>query len=102
MYRPLPDVLTIGPSKIDGLGLLALDDIEKGTVLGISHIHDERMEDKWIRTPLGGFINHSNNANCAKMKDLLTNFYHLIATRDIEMGEELTVTYTLYKIDNGD
>ena len=32
MYRPLPDVLTIGPSKIDGLGLLALDDIEKGTV----------------------------------------------------------------------
>ena len=103
MYRPLPDVLTIGPSKVDGLGLLALDDIEEGTSLGVTHIYDERMEDNWTRTPLGGFINHSDNSNCVKMKDLLTNFYHLITSRDIKMGEELTVTYTLYKIeDNGD
>ena len=55
-----------------------------------------------LLVPYADMLNHSNNANCAKMKDLLTNFYHLIATRDIEMGEELTVTYTLYKIDNGD
>ena len=98
MYRPLPLSVTIGPSRIEGLGLIAIDDIEEGTSLGISHIYDQRFENNWIRTPLGGFINHSDNPNCVKMKDLLSNFYHLIASEDIKMGEELTVTYTLYNI----
>ena len=102
MYRPLHHSLTIGPSKIEGLGILAIDDIEKGTSLGISHIFDTRVEDNWIRTPLGGFLNHSDDPNTVKMKNLLTNFYHLIAIKDISMGDEITVKYTFYKIgDNG-
>ena len=102
MYRPLPNSVTIGPSKIDGLGLLAIDDIEKGTSLGVSHVYNTHFEDNWIRTPLGGFINHSDEPNCFKMKDLLTNFYHILAMRDIKMGEELTVKYTIYNIgENG-
>ena len=102
MYRPLPKSVTIGPSKIDGLGLLAVNDIEKGTSLGVSHIYNNQFEDNWIRTPIGGFINHSDEPNCIKMKDLLTNFYHLITIRDIEKGEELTLKYTIYNIgENG-
>ena len=102
MYRPLPDSLTIGPSTIEGLGLIAVKNIEQGISLGVSHIHNTQFEDNWIRTPLGGFINHSDDPNCVKMKDLLTNFYHILTLRDIEKGEELTVKYTMYNIgDNG-
>ena len=34
-YKPLPDYLTIQPSKINGLGLFTLVDIGKGVNLGI-------------------------------------------------------------------
>ena len=38
----------------------------KDTVLGVSHVKLESAEDGYLRTPLGGFINHSENANCIK------------------------------------
>ena len=37
-YRPLPEGLTIQPSKIEGLGLFTLKDIQSGLNLGISHV----------------------------------------------------------------
>ena len=47
-------------------------------------------------------ILRSHDPNTVKMKNLLTNFYHLIAIKDISMGDEITVKYTFYKIgDNG-
>ena len=55
-YRPLPDNLTIGKSKIEGVGLISVSDIESAVLLGITHVY---FENDWIRTPLGGFINHS-------------------------------------------
>ena len=97
MYRPLHHSLTIGPSKIEGLGILAIDDIEKGTSLGISHIFDTRVEDNWIRTPLGGFLNHSEFPNC-KYKYVDREIKALVTDKDIMPEEELTVKYTLYEV----
>mgnify|MGYP003652528202 FL=1 len=36
-YQPLPDSLTIKPSKINGLGLFAIKTIPKNTDLGMTH-----------------------------------------------------------------
>ena len=67
MYRPLPDCLTIKKSPIEGLGLYATQDIKANCFIGLTHIRDEQFENKYIRTPLGGFYNHSNNPNVRKM-----------------------------------
>ena len=67
MYRPLPKELTIKNSPIEGLGLYAKEDIKNKVFLGVTHIRDEQFENKYIRTPLGGFYNHSNNPNIMRM-----------------------------------
>ena len=67
MYRPLPKQLTIKDSLIDGLGLFATEDIKKNSFIGVTHVRDEQFENKYIRTPVGGFYNHSNNANVMRM-----------------------------------
>ena len=101
MYKPLPDSLTIKQSGIDGLGLFAQEGIAQGTNLGMSHLE---IEDKIIRTPLGGFINHSNDANCVKVELRMTNGkfdyekWNLVVLQDIKEGEELTVRYTFYHV----
>ncbi len=60
-YKPLPDYLTIKKSNIHGLGLYAVKDIPKLTHIGIAHYKIKGLG--IIRTPLGGFYNHSKNAN---------------------------------------
>ena len=67
MYRPLPKQLTIKNSPIEGLGLYANEDIKKNIFIGVTHIRDEQFENKYIRTPLGGFYNHSNAPNIIRM-----------------------------------
>ena len=67
MYRPLPEQLTIKNSPIEGLGLFAINDIKVNTFIGVTHIRDEQFENKYIRTPLGGFYNHSNNPTVMRM-----------------------------------
>tara|TARA_B100001996_G_scaffold301148_1_gene241663 strand:- start:137 stop:577 length:441 start_codon:yes stop_codon:yes gene_type:complete len=67
MYRPLPDGLTIQNSPIEGLGLFATIDIKKNTFIGVTHVRDEQFENKYIRTPLGGFYNHSNDPTVIRM-----------------------------------
>ena len=67
MYRPLPDGLTIKNSPIEGLGLFCTIDIKKNTFIGITHVRDEQFENKYIRTPLGGFYNHSNEPTVVRM-----------------------------------
>ena len=67
MYKPLPKCLTIRKSPIEGLGLYATEDIKTNTFLGITHILDENFENNYIRTPLGGFYNHSNNPNIQRV-----------------------------------
>ena len=98
-YKPLPSFLTIAKSGIDGLGIFATSKIEADTVLGVTHIE---FYNQLIRTPLGGFYNHSDTPNCRK--ETRRKFYavfvetQLVTLRDIAAGEEITATYTLYKI----
>ena len=98
MYKPLPNSLTIKQSKVNGLGLFATEGIGQGTNLGTSHI---KINETIIRTPLGGFINHENEANCVKVDLRDENFtkkWALITLKNIKKGEELTLAYTFYKI----
>jgi len=100
MYKPLPESLTIKESGINGLGLFASQDINKATNLGTTHI---KMDDTIIRTPLGGFINHANEPNCAKVELLLSEGssrkkWNLMTTQDIKKGEEITLRYTFYNV----
>ena len=67
MYKPLPRQLTIKKSPIEGLGLYATEDIKKNSYLGVTHIRDEQFENKYIRTPVGGFYNHSNEPNVRRV-----------------------------------
>ena len=58
MYKPLPSVLTIKKSPIEGLGLYATENIKANCFIGLTHIKDNNFENGYIRTPLGGFYNH--------------------------------------------
>ena len=71
--------------------------LKQGTNLGTSHI---KIKDELIRTPLGGFVNHSDDPNCEKIKLNDKDYikYNLVTIKDIEGGEELTVKYTFYDI----
>ena len=106
MYRPLPKSLTIKTSKVDGLGLFAKEGIAQGANLGMSHV---LIGSGIIRTPMGGFINHSDDANTVKVElkingeddpllKVATKKWNLVALRDIKEGEELTVRYTFYDV----
>ena len=99
MYQALPNYLTIKQSTIHGLGLFASKRIPQGTNLGISHFKEEsgEFENNYIRTPLGGFINHADTPNCRKLGEG-GRIMSLITLHDIEDGAELTVRYTLYTI----
>ena len=106
MYKPLPDSLVIRSSGIEGQGLFAKEKIEARTSLGVTHI---KLGKKIIRTPLGGFINHSDDPNCVKTSTLVTNNsditikhdykqWNLFTIKDIKKGEELTLEYSFYKM----
>ena len=102
MYTPLPNSLTIKSSKIHGLGIFALEYIPAKTCLGVSHVEHSSFENDWIRTPLGGFYNHSETPNCKIVEDKkdLTKVKILYTIKNIKIGEELTCTYTIYNIEN--
>ena len=105
-YKPLPKELRLGFSKIHDIGLFAKEKINRGRNLGISHI---QIGKELFRTPLGGFINHSDNPNCTKSMARITNaadltlktdykIWRLFTLEDIKKDEELTLTYTFYKL----
>ena len=105
-WRPLPDFLTIRSSKIEGLGLFALDKIPAGTDLGMTHIFDSRFADHYIRLPLGAFINHHEIPNCKAVffeeDPVLGEIKHIRikALSDIQKGEEITIKYVINKLEN--
>tara|TARA_R110002096_G_scaffold158829_3_gene324344 strand:+ start:3522 stop:3815 length:294 start_codon:yes stop_codon:yes gene_type:complete len=95
MYTPLPEYLAIGPSDIDGAGIIAKEDIPADVIIGISHVYDPDFENDYIRTPLGGFINHSNKPNCEFIED---NDYKMLKTiMRIDAQDELTCNYTQHE-----
>ena len=91
-YKALPDALHIGDSQVAGQGLFAKEDIPNDTELGLSHILLEEI----IRTPLGGFINHSDDPNCVKY--LVDDRYYIKTIKPIKAGEELFLKYTFYSV----
>ena len=92
-YQALPKELHIKDSPIAGQGLFAKEDIPAGTHLGMSHL---LLGDAIYRTPLGGFINHSEEPNCIKYFD--DGFYFIKTQNNIKTGEELFLKYTFYEI----
>ena len=60
------------------------------------------MDVKLFRTPLGGFINCDENANCVKIEmrteGSITDKWNLVTLRNINNGEELTLKYTFYTV----
>ena len=103
IYMPIIKSLTIRESKIHGLGVFAVTDILKNIELGLTHIEvicPYTGEFELIRTPLGGFYNHSDEPNCQKYKVGIK--YFLKTIKDILAGEEITVTYSFYKIKGRD
>jgi hypothetical protein len=91
-YKALPDALHIGDSQVAGQGIFAKEDIPVDTELGLSHILLEEI----FRTPLGGFINHSDDPNCVKYP--VDNKYYIKTIRPIKAGEELFLKYTFYSV----
>ena len=105
-YKPLPHGLFIDESSIGGQGLHTNVKLAEDTNLGMSHVELGKLI---LRTPLGGFINHSDKPNCVKVKSVTRQRvnplydhdftkWDLVTIKDIEAGEELTVQYTFYKI----
>ena len=97
-YKPLPKNVGIDSSSIHGSGLFALEDIPNGYELGITHVADDRFENGYIRTPLGGFFNHSDDPNCEAYID--GDFIKLRTIRAISRGSELTAYYWLYNLND--
>ena len=95
-YRPLPEGLTIKDSSVHGLGLFATQDIVKGVELGITHVYNDKFENNYIRTPLGGFINHSDNPNAQLLS--VGDVMRLTTIKFIKKGDELFTKYELYEI----
>jgi len=95
-YNPLPSGLTIADSRIAGQGLFTTRRLVMGTSLGISHY---RIDGEYIRTPLGGFINHADEPNCQRHQVRVKPGYDkwsIMTLEDIEEGDELTLKYKLY------
>ena len=95
-YKALPDALHIGDSQVAGQGIFAKEDIPVDTELGLSHILLEEI----FRTPLGGFINHSDDPNCVKypVDNKYYTKYYIKTIRPIKAGEELFLKYTFYSV----
>ena len=105
MYRPLPEFVTIRDSSIHGRGLFATERIQSGKWIGVIYVKaphwipsdlPHNIQHGYIRTPLGGFGNHSDDPNCVKFE--LYNLWWISAGRQIEEDEELTWKYTLYNV----
>ena len=105
-WNPLLSCLTIAISKIEGLGVFATQTIPPHFDLGISHIYHIGFPDNYIRTPLGGFINHHEMPNCKAVfkesDEAVGSLKHIriITLKELNEGDEITVKYVINKLDD--
>ena len=92
-HQALHAWLHIKDSTIAGQGIFAREEIPSGMHLGMSHLV---VDEVIYRTPLGGFINHSEKPNCVKWNE--DDKYFVKTLRSIHAGEELTLKYTFYSV----
>ena len=97
MYQALPKCLHIKDSPVAGQGIFAKEYIPDNIYLGISHVV---VDEQIMRTPLGGFVNHSNDPNCVKGYEDQGwgKIYHMTTTKPIKKGQELFLKYTFYQV----
>jgi len=97
MYKALPNCLHVKDSSVAGQGLFALEDIPDDVYLGISHVV---VDEDIMRTPIGGFVNHSDDPNCTKDLEEMEwgKIYHMRTIKPIKKGEELFLKYTFYSV----
>jgi len=97
-YRPLPKGTTVKKSSIDGLGVHATENIQSGVSLGKTHVMSNAREDgdSWIRTPLGGFLNHSITPNCFILSGTIIEVEGMY-----QIGEDCKTLYTVCPIKKG-
>ena len=94
-YNPLPDNLEIKKSDIDGHGIFAKHNLKKGVDLGSTHIKVPMIYG-YVRTPLGGFVNHSIDNNCILyVKEDWDDYmiYNIITIKKIIANEEILLNY---------
>ena len=96
-YQALPSFLHIKDSPVAGQGIFATADIPIDTKLGTSHVV---VDEDIMRTPLGGFVNHSNDPNCVKWSEKQDwgDIYYMRTIKPIKKGEELFLKYTFYQV----
>ena len=94
-YKPLHESLTIKPSPTQGLGVFACKAIPKETDLGITHLQCKDLAYHFpqnvVRTPLGGFLNHSEEPNC--MIEQEGPIWYLVTLSDIPKDTEILIKY---------
>ncbi len=92
-YQALHSWLHIQNSPVAGQGLFAKEEIPIDMILGLSHLV---VDEVIYRTPLGGFINHSDDPNCEKWRE--GDKYFVKTIKHIHKGEELFLKYTFYQV----
>tara|TARA_B100000029_G_C17584160_1_gene960640 strand:+ start:1870 stop:2154 length:285 start_codon:yes stop_codon:yes gene_type:complete len=92
-YQALHSWLHIKDSPVAGQGIFAREDIPSGFILGMSHLI---VDEVIYRTPLGGFINHSDDPNCVKWQE--DDKYFVKTIKPIHKGEEIFLKYTFYNV----
>jgi len=100
-YKPLPRMVVVRSSDIHGKGIFAIKELKKNILIGISHVEDDSdiaFDHGLIRTPLGGFLNHSDDPNCMIYK--LDKYHFLKTTKEIKVNEELLVDYSKWLCGN--
>ena len=97
MYKALPNWIHVKDSRVAGQGLFAKDDVPEDVYLGISHVV---VDVEIMRTPLGGFVNHSDDPNCVKECEEKEwgKIYHMRTIKPIKKDEELFLKYTFYNV----
>lgn len=96
-YRPQPDGTEIRESPIEGHGMFATRNFSAGERIGTTHYFTSTEIDK-LRTPFGGYINHSETPNTVLKYDHSGPHVSLVAYTQtaIKAGEELTIRYATY------
>ena len=94
-YDPLPSSVKIKKSDIHGHGIFAKEDIKSKTDLGSTHIKYPMIVG-YVRTPMGGFINHSEKPNCHLIisqdwDDFI--IYNVVTHKKILKDEEILLDY---------
>lgn len=81
---------SLGPSKIQGHGLIARKKIPKGTCLGMTHKVNENNE--WEKLIPVGDYNHSFKPNAIILNK--EGYKELVTIEDLDEGDEIVVDYT--------